>query len=35
MPWPQTDTTQYQAQLGLRDKGHAIKMLVVYNSWAL
>ena len=25
MPWPQTSATQYHAQLGLQDKGHAIK----------
>ncbi len=24
MPWPQTGTTQYRAQLGLPDKGRAI-----------
>ena len=28
MPWPQTD-----AQLGLPDKGRAIKGLVVCNNW--
>ena len=33
MPWPQTGATQYHAQLGLPDKGRAIKGLVVYNSW--
>ncbi len=35
MPWPQTGATQYHAQLGLPDKGHAIKELVVCNSWDL
>ena len=29
MPWPQTGATQYRAQLGLPDKGHAIKGFVV------
>ena len=34
MPWPQTGATQYHAQqLGLPDKGRAIKGLVFYNSW--
>ena len=27
--WPKTDATQYHAQLGLPDKGHAIKELAV------
>ncbi len=35
MPWPQTGATQYHAQLGLPDKGYAIKELVVCNSWDL
>ena len=35
MPWPQTGATQYYAQLGLPDKGRAIKWLVVCNSWDL
>ncbi len=35
MPWPQTGATQYHAQLGLPDKGRAIKELVVCNSWDL
>ena len=35
MPWPKTDATQYNAQLGLPDKGCAIKGLVVCNSWDL
>ncbi len=35
MPWFQTGTTQYHAQLGLPDKGRAIKVLVVYNNWDL
>ena len=29
MPWPQTGATQYHAQLGLPDKGRAIKGLIV------
>ncbi len=33
MPWPQTGATQDHAQLGLPDKGHAIKELVVCNNW--
>ncbi len=33
MPWPQTGATQYHAQLGLPDKGRAIKWFVVCNSW--
>ena len=33
MPWPQTGATQYHAQLGLLDKGRAIKGLVVCNNW--
>ncbi len=35
MPWPKTGATQYHAQLGLPDKGRAIKGLVVVNSWDL
>ncbi len=35
MPWPQSGATQYHAQLGLSDKGRAIKELVVCNSWDL
>ncbi len=35
MPWPKTGATQYHAQLGLPDKGRAIKGLVVCNSWDL
>ncbi len=35
MPWQQTGATQYNTQLGLADKGHAIKGLVVCNSWVL
>ena len=35
MPWPPTDATQYHAQLGLPDKGRAIKVLVVCNDWDL
>ncbi len=30
-----TGTTQYYAQLGLPDKGRAIKGLVVCNNWDL
>ncbi len=33
MPQPETGATQYHAQLGLPDKGHAIKRLVVCNNW--
>ena len=32
MPWLQTGATQYNAQLGLQDKDHAIKGLVVCNN---
>ena len=35
MPWPYTGATHYHAQLGLLDKGRAIKGLVVCNSWDL
>ena len=35
MPWPQTGGTQYHAQLGLPDKGCAIRGLVVCNNWDL
>ena len=35
MPWTQTGATQYHAQLGLLDKGCAIKGLVVCNNWDL
>ncbi len=35
MPWPETSATQYHAQLGLPDKGRAIKGLVVFNNWDL
>ena len=35
MPWHQTGATQYHAQLGLPDKGRAIKGLVVCNNWDL
>ncbi len=35
MPWPQTGATQYNAQLGLPDKGRANKELVVCNNWDL
>ncbi len=30
MPWSQTGAVQYHAQLGLPDKGRAIKVLVVF-----
>ncbi len=30
---PETGATQYHAQLGLPDKGRAIKGLVVCNNW--
>ena len=33
MPWPKTFANHYHAQLGLPDKGHAIKELVV--CWVL
>ncbi len=34
MPWAQTGTTHYHAQLGLLDKGHPIKgMVVFYVLW--
>ncbi len=33
--WPETGATQYYAQLGLPDKGRAIKGLVVCNYWSL
>ncbi len=35
MPCPKTGATQYRAQLGLLDKGRAIKKLVVCNDWDL
>ncbi len=35
MPWSQTGATQYHAQLGLSDKGRAIKGLVACNNWDL
>ncbi len=35
MSWHQTGTTQYHAQLGLLDKGRAIKGFVVCNNWEL
>ena len=35
MPWPKTGVTQYHAQLGLPNKGRAIKGLVVCNNWYL
>jgi len=33
MPWPQTGVTHYHAQLGLPDKGRAMKGFVVCYSW--
>ena len=35
MPRPQTGATQYHAQLGLPDKGRAIKELGDCNNWDL
>ena len=35
MHWPKTGATHYHAQLGLPDKGRAIKGLVVCYSWDL
>ena len=35
MPWTQTGVTDYLAQQGLSDKGHAIKGLFVCNDWYL
>ncbi len=35
MPWPKTGATHYHAELGLPDKGRAIKGLFVCNSWDL
>ena len=35
MPWPKKRATQYHAQLGIPDKGRAIKGLVVCNNWYL
>ena len=35
MPWPQTGVTQYHAQVGLPDKGRAIKVFVVSDNWDL
>ena len=35
MPLTQTGATHYHAQLGLPDRGRAIKGLVVCNSWDL
>ncbi len=35
MPWPQTGATQYHTQLGLPDKGRAMKVFVVCNEWDL
>ena len=35
MPQPQKGATHYHAQLGLPDKGQAIKGLVVCSSWDL
>ena len=32
-PWTQTGATHYHAQLGIPDKGRAIKELVSCNSW--
>ncbi len=35
MNWPQTGATQYNVQLGLPDKGCAIKGLAICKSWDL
>ena len=35
VPWPQTGTSNYNALLGLQDKGRAINGLVVCNNWDL
>ena len=35
MPWPLTGATHNQSELGLPDKGHAIKGLVVCNVGSL
>ncbi len=35
MSWFQTGATHYYAQLGLQEKGRAIKGLVVRNTWDL
>ena len=32
---PKTSATEYNAQLGLPDKGRAIKWLVICNDWDL
>ena len=32
MPWPQIGASQYHAQLGLSDKGRAVKGLIVCNN---
>ena len=31
MPWPKTGATHYNAQLGLLDKGRAIKCVSLYG----
>ena len=35
MPWSQTGVTQYHAQLGIPDKGRAIKGLIFCYNWNL
>ena len=35
MPWPKRGATRYHAQLGLPDKGRAIKGLFVCYNWDL
>ena len=35
MPLPKKDETHYHAQLGLPDKVHSIKGLVVWKGWDL
>ncbi len=32
MPWPKIDVNNYHGQLGLQDKGLAIKVLVIFGS---
>ncbi len=35
MLWPQTGASQYHAQLGLPEKGRAIRGMDVCNNWDL
>ena len=32
MPWPETSKSHYHTQLGLSDKDHVLKGLVVFNN---